>query len=110
MFCYRIIKYIGAYSAALNGVDALIFSGGIGENSSFIRQEVCNNLSYLGIKLNKSKNSGAAKIFNNSSKLKTLNLENSIIKINSGKTTVMAVKTDEELMMAENALKILKIN
>ena len=110
MFCYRIIKYIGAYSAALNGIDALIFSGGIGENSSFVRQEVCNNLSYLGIKLNKSKNSGAAKIFNNSSKLKTLNLENSIIKINSGKTTVMAVKTDEELMMAENALKILKIN
>ncbi len=110
MFCYRIIKYIGAYSAALNGIDALIFSGGIGENSSFIRQEVCNNLSYLGIKLNKSKNSDAVKIFNNSSKLKTLNLENSIIKINSGKTTVMAVKTDEELMMAENALKILKIN
>jgi acetate kinase len=110
MFCYRIIKYIGAYSAALNGIDALIFSGGVGENSSFIRQEVCNNLSYLGIKLNKSKNSGAAKIFNNSSKLKTLNLENSIIKINSGKITVMAVKTDEELMMAENALKILKIN
>ncbi|MHB1692511.1 MAG: acetate/propionate family kinase [bacterium] len=110
MFCYRIIKYIGAYSAALNGIDALIFSGGIGENSSFIRQEVCNNLSYLGIKLNKSKNSGAVKIFNNSSKLKTLNLENSIIKINSGKTAVMAVKTDEELMMAENALKILKIN
>ena len=110
MFCYRIIKYIGSYSAALNGIDALIFSGGIGENSSFIRQEVCNNLSYLGIKLNKSKNIGAVKIFNNSSKLKTLNLENSIIRINSGKTTVMVVKTDEELMMAENALKILKIN
>ncbi|MHB1680310.1 MAG: acetate/propionate family kinase [bacterium] len=110
MFCYRIIKYIGAYSAALNGIDALIFSGGIGENSSFIRQEVCNNLSYLDIKLNKSKNADAVKIFNNSSKLETLNLENSIIKINSGKTTVLAVKTDEELMMAENALKILKIN
>ena len=109
MFCYRIIKYIGAYSAALNGIDALIFSGGIGENSSFIRQEICKNLSFLGIKLNKSKNNGVTKIFGSVSKLQSLNIANSIIKLSSGKCTVLAVKTDEELMMAENALKILKI-
>ncbi|RZD17429.1 MAG: acetate/propionate family kinase [Candidatus Acididesulfobacter guangdongensis] len=109
MFCYRIVKYIGAYSAALNGIDALIFSGGIGENSSFIRQEICKNLSFLGIKLNKSKNNGVTKIFNSRSKLQSLNITNSMIKISSGKTIVLAVKTDEELMMAENALKILKV-
>jgi len=109
MFCYRIVKYIGAYAAALNGIDALIFSGGIGENSSFIRQEICKNLSFLGIRLNKSKNNGVTKIFNGRSKLQSLNIANSIIKISSGKTNVLAVKTDEELMMAENALKILKI-
>ncbi len=109
MFCYRIIKYIGAYSAALNGIDALIFSGGIGENSSFIRQEICKNLSFLGIKLNKSKNNGVTKIFGSESKLQSLIIANSIIKISSGKCAVLAVKTDEELMMAENALKILKI-
>ncbi len=109
MFCYRIVKYIGAYSAALNGIDALIFSGGIGENSSFIRQEICKNLSFLGIKLNKSKNNSVTKIYSNKSKLQTLNIESSIVKISSGNITVLTVKTDEELMMAENALKILKV-
>jgi acetate kinase len=109
MFCYRIIKYIGAYSASLNGIDALIFSGGIGENSSFIRQEICNNLSFLGIKLNRAKNNGVTEIFSSKSKLQTLSIESSIVKISSGKITVLAVKTDEELMMAENALKILKV-
>ena len=53
MFCYRIVKYIGAYTAILHGIDALIFSGGIGENAPFIRAEICRQLSFLGIKLSK---------------------------------------------------------
>ncbi len=52
IFVYRIVKYIGSYVAAMNGVDAIVFTGGIGENSTYIREAVCDYLTYLGIELN----------------------------------------------------------
>ena len=55
IFCYRIKKYIGAYTAAMGGLDALVFTGGIGENAVEVREEVCKNMEYLGIKLDKLK-------------------------------------------------------
>jgi acetate kinase len=55
-FCYRIRKYIGSYLAALNGADAIIFTGGIGENSPEIRSRVCNGLTSLGISLDADAN------------------------------------------------------
>lgn len=56
MFCYRIQLYIGAYVAAMNGVDAIAFTGGIGENSVGAKQHICEGLSYFGIELDKEKN------------------------------------------------------
>lgn len=56
IFIYRIIKYIGAYTAALNGLDNLIFTGAIGENSETARKEICKNLTYLGLEIDKDKN------------------------------------------------------
>jgi acetate kinase len=56
IFCYRITKYIGAYAAAMGGLDAIVFTGGIGENSSLVRQNVLKNLSFLGIEIDDKKN------------------------------------------------------
>lgn len=55
-FCYRVAKYVGAYAAAMNGVDAITFTAGIGENASMIREKVCEYLGYLGVTLNKEAN------------------------------------------------------
>lgn len=60
MYCYRIIKYIGAYYVALNGLDALIFTGGVGENDPVIRESVCNGLAAIGICLDQSVNLAVA--------------------------------------------------
>jgi acetate kinase len=57
MFCYRIKKYIGAYYAVLGHVDAVVFTGGIGENASIVREKTCNGLEELGIKLDPKRNS-----------------------------------------------------
>ena len=51
LYCYRIKKYIGAYAAALNGVDAIVFTAGVGENAANVREAVCNNMEYLGVHL-----------------------------------------------------------
>ncbi|PIN79853.1 acetate kinase [Candidatus Woesearchaeota archaeon CG10_big_fil_rev_8_21_14_0_10_34_8] len=56
MYCYRLQKYIGAYSATLNGIDALVFTAGIGENAWWVRKNVCDKLGYLGIKINQKDN------------------------------------------------------
>lgn len=56
LFCYRVLKYLGAYTAALGGIDAAIFSGGIGENSPFIREKILQGLKWMGITLNKKRN------------------------------------------------------
>ncbi len=63
IFVYRIQKYIGAYIAALNGVDAIVFTGGIGENDSSIREQVVANFSYMGIVIDQEKNRQHASIF-----------------------------------------------
>lgn len=90
IFCYRIKKYVGAYSAAMGGLDALVFTGGIGENSSEVRAEVCKNLEYLGIKLDKLKNE---------------NREN-VISDNSSRAKVYRIPTNEELVIAMDTSKI----
>jgi acetate kinase len=90
IFCYRIKKYVGAYSAAMGGLDALVFTGGIGENSSEVRAEVCKNLEYLGIKLDILKNE---------------NREN-VISDNSSRVKVYRIPTNEELVIAMDTSKI----
>ncbi|MBZ7928815.1 MULTISPECIES: acetate kinase [Campylobacter] len=87
MFCYRLVKYIGAYLAILPGTDGIIFTGGIGENSSLVRQKVCEKLSHLGIDLD-------------------LNLNNQrmsterIISTTDSKIKVCIIPTDEEFEIA----------
>ncbi len=93
MNSYRIIKYIGAYIAVLNGLDALVFTAGIGENSGLIRKMVCKNLSYLGIEIDLEKNSIR------SNKIREIQTDISKVKI-------MVVPTNEELEIALLSYKL----
>lgn len=94
MYYYRIKKYIGAYTAALNGLDILIFTGGVGENRSETRRKVCENLDYLGIILDNDKNTEA-------------NGEVVNISDPKSKVQVLVVPTNEELVIAKDTLDII---
>ncbi len=87
MYDYRIKKYIGAYTAAMGGLDVLIFTGGIGENADTTRSGVCKEMDYLGISLDESKNKGSRG-------------KEEVISADGGKVTVIVVPTDEEMMIA----------
>lgn len=93
IFVYRIKKYIGAYTAALGGVDILLFTGGIGENAFYLREQIGQELEFLGIKLDVEKNS------------KTFG-EEAVISTPDSKITVMVVPTDEEFMIASDTMEI----
>jgi acetate kinase len=95
LFCYRIKKYIGSYTAVLNGADAIVFTGGVGENNPIIREKVCKDLNYLDIKIDKSKNE----------KIKS-GKEGIITKLGS-KIKVMVVSTNEELVIARDTKTII---
>ncbi len=90
VFCYRIKKYIGAYASAMGGVDGVVFTGGIGENASLVRQEVCRDMEFFGIELDEVKNENSEEI---------------ISKDNS-KVKVMRISTNEELVIALDTAKI----
>jgi acetate kinase len=90
IFCYRIKKYIGAYTAAMGGLDALVFTGGIGENAVEVREEVCRNMDYLGIKLDTLKNESREQIISDS----------------SSKVKIFRIPTNEELVIAMDTAKI----
>lgn len=85
LFCYQAKKLVGSYAAALEGLEILVFSGGIGENSSEVRKQICTGLNFLGIELDEIKN------------------ENNelIISTNSSKVIVYIIRTNEELMIAQ---------
>ena len=97
MYAYRLKKYIGAYIAVMNGLDILVFTGGIGENSDFMRELICSNMEYLGIKLDKEKNNG-------------LRGEAQIISVDDSNVKVLVMPTNEELMIAMDTEKIVKHN
>jgi acetate kinase len=84
LFCYRAKKYVGAYAAVLGGLDLLVFTGGIGENSSVIRERICDGLEFLGIRLDGPSNQANAEL---------ISLPESHVK-------VRAIKTNEDLMIA----------
>lgn len=90
IFCYRIKKYIGSYAAAMGGLDALVFTGGIGENATEVREEVCRDMEFLGIKLDTLKNE--SKEF--------------LISDNASKVKVFRIPTNEELVIAIDTAKI----
>ena len=94
VFDYRVIKYIGAYAAAMNGVDAIAFTAGIGENNIKMRKDVCSNLTYLGVKLDEEKNNVRG--------------EERIISADDSKVQVLLVPTNEELAIARETLALVK--
>jgi acetate kinase len=95
MYAYRIKKYIGAYAAALNGIDAIIFTAGVGENDALLRKLVCQELEYLGIRLDEDKNQKHSKGFGE------INQPNSQVKI-------WVIPTNEELEIANQCFDFIK--
>ncbi|MGM0567791.1 MAG: acetate/propionate family kinase [Elusimicrobiota bacterium] len=95
IYAYRIKKYIGSYAAALAGLDILVFTAGIGENSAYLREVVCSDMEYLGIKLDKKKN------------YECIGKEG-VISSRESKVKVMVVPTEEELMIARETLRVIE--
>ncbi len=91
-FCYRVAKYIGAYTAAMNGVDVICFTAGVGENAPLVRSFVCEYLGYLGVRLDEEANQKRG--------------EDTVITTPDSKTTVMVIPTNEELAIARETVRL----
>ena len=89
LFCYQAKKWIGAYAAALGGLDTLVFAGGIGENAPLVRTRICEGLGFLGVELNETRNKNTA----------------GIISTDASRVPVRVIRTDEELMIARSVLR-----
>jgi acetate kinase len=94
LFCYQARKWIGAYAAVLGGVDALVFTGGIGENAAEVRLRICAGLGFLGIELDEARNQQAA----------------GVISSDASRVSVRIVRTDEEVMIARSLQRALQPN
>ncbi len=94
MYNYRIRKYIGAYAAAMDGCDIIVFTAGVGENQASMREKVCEGLSFMGVKVDVEKNSG-------------IHGEEAVISTPDSKVTVVVIPTDEELMIATDTMALL---
>lgn len=92
VFCYRVAKYVGSYVAAMNGVDMIAFTAGIGENSGTVRKGVCEYLGYLGIAVNEEANGKRG--------------EEIVISTPDSKVTVMVIPTNEELAIARETVAL----
>jgi acetate kinase len=95
MYYYRIKKYIGSYAAAMGGLDLIVFTGGVGENSDITRAEVVKGLEFMGLEFDPEKNNG------------TRGVEKVLTK-ESSKVKVMVIPTNEELIIAEDTMDILE--
>ena len=95
MFHFRIRKYIGAYAAVMDGVDMIVFTGGIGENADLTRREVCSGLGYLGVTLDQEKNNG-------------LRGKEAVISAAGSKVKIAVIPTDEELVIAKDTFGLVK--
>lgn len=89
MYIYRIIKYVGAFAAVLNGVDVIVFTGGVGENQQVLRKRVCDHLTYMGVKIDDEVNSSSRG-------------EEKLISAPDSAVKVVVIPTDEELMIARD--------
>ncbi|MGC2413659.1 MAG: acetate/propionate family kinase [Stellaceae bacterium] len=93
LFCYQAGKWIGAFAAALGGLDTLVFAGGIGENAPPVRERICDGLAFLGVELDPVRNAKNA----------------SLISPDAGRVMVRVIRTDEELMIARSAARVLDL-
>jgi acetate kinase len=94
LFCYRVRKYLGAYLAAMNGADAIVFAGGIGENAPTIRERICAGLDWLGIDVDPEQNS-----------VLTGGKEGRIDRVGS-RVELWVIPTDEELLIARDTWRV----
>ena len=94
MYNYRIKKYIGAYAAAMGGVDIIVWTAGVGENQVGTRLEACSGLEFLGVKMDAEANKVRG--------------EEAIISTPDSKVTVCVIPTDEELMIAKDTMALLQ--
>lgn len=94
MFYHSVRKYIGAYSAVMGGLDAIVFTGGIGENDSDARREICSTLAYLGVDFDESRNKGVRG-------------EDKVLSSDSSKVKVVTISTNEELVIARDTMNLL---
>jgi acetate kinase len=95
VFCYRARKYIGAYLAAMGGADAIVFTGGIGENSPDVRARICAGMEWAGLRLDTSKNH------------ETVGREGQI-STDDSKLLAYAIPTDEELLIARDTVRVIR--
>jgi len=95
IYCYRLKKYIGAYAAAMGGLDHIVFTGGIGENSPDVREKTCEGLQFLGVEIDKEKNLAAVG--------KELEISNG-----NSRVKVMAIPTNEELVIARDTMNLVE--
>lgn len=93
MFAYRVKKYIGAYAAALGGIDAMVFTGGIGENSATLREMMCSGLAFIGLEIDDRRNRDAIGV-------------EGIISSDSSHVQVLVIPTDEERMIMQDTLAV----
>ena len=91
LFCYQVKKWIGAFAAALGGLDTLVFTGGIGENRFQVRARICDGLQFLGLKLDASRNKAGAPV----------------ISARASRVTVRVMRTDEEVTIAKTVCRVL---
>ena len=91
IFCYRARKYIGAYLAAMNGADAIVFTGGIGENAPEVRQRICAGLGWMGLTLDPARNEGAS--------------GECVITADGSRLAAYVIPTDEELLIARDTVR-----
>ena len=94
VFAYRVAKYIGAYTAAMNGVDVICFTAGLGENNRYVRNDICAYLGYLGIELDQEQNAKRG--------------EDLVISTPDSKVKVMVIPTNEELAIARETLALVQ--
>jgi acetate kinase len=92
IYCYRIRKYIGAYAAALGSVDHIIFTAGVGQNSDIIRQKVCENLEWFGIKIDKERNV-------------SMNRKEGVINSDDSRVKIWIIPTNEEIVIARDTMQ-----
>jgi acetate kinase len=93
LFCYQVRKWIGAFAAALGGLDTLVFSGGIGENAPIVRARICAGLGFLGIDLEEKHNAA----------------NEDVISAAAGRVAVRVIRTDEELTIARSVCRVLRL-
>ena len=92
LYCYQVKKWIGAFAAALGGLDTLVFAGGIGENAPAIRARICEGLGFLGVNLDETRNAAGEPV----------------ISANHGHVQVRVIRTDEDVIIAKAVFQMLR--